>query len=325
MRRFRIETDASGSVRVPSDRYFGVATQRATQTPGVPGLRLPRRFRWALGLVKRSFCEANEAFELLDVARAEWIATAAQEVMDGRLDADFPLDVLQDGTGIATHDNADEVIANRAIELMGGELGSRDPVHPAKHVGLHQSALEVVAAAAQIAAAVAIEQDLLPALEAFEASPAGLPGAAARASQARDSLLGLDLGDPSHEAPGSRTRSLTEEAIDRIADEADLAFREVRHTEPGEALAGASRHLATLAGALLGEASPALSTLPSLQSACAQVLGSDLAIHLGAPDARPRKMAALPLVAHNLLQGTALLASALQRAAQAHAADSPPR
>ena len=115
---YRLERDSIGDIRVPEEAYYGAQTQRAVDNFPISGLRFPRRFVWALGLVKRSVAEANEELELLDVGRAEWIATAAQEVMDGRHDAEFVVDIFQTGSGTSTNMNANEVISNRGIEMM---------------------------------------------------------------------------------------------------------------------------------------------------------------------------------------------------------------
>ena len=257
---YRLERDSLGEIRVPEDAYYGAQTQRAVENFPISGLRMPRRFIWALGLVKRSVAEANEELELLDVGRAEWIATAAQEVMDGRHDAEFVVDVFQTGSGTSTHMNANEVISNRAIEMMGGERGSRDPIHPNDHVNMGQSSNDVMPSALHIAAAVGIDQDLRPALtrllgaldrkarefddvvktgrtHLMDATPvrlgqefggwaAQVAHALRRAEAARDALLELPLGGTAVGTGINRHPQMPANAIARIADECDLPFRE---------------------------------------------------------------------------------------------------
>ena len=136
----RIEKDSLGEVPVPSKAYYGAQTQRAIDNFPISGIRFPRRFIWSLGLLKRCCAFANEEMELLDTYRAEWIAAAAQEVMDGKLDADFPLDIFQTGSGTSTNMNANEVISNRANVILGRRSGERKtPVHPNDHVNMGQS------------------------------------------------------------------------------------------------------------------------------------------------------------------------------------------
>ena len=161
----RKETDSLGEVQVPATAYYGAQTQRAIDNFPISGIRFSRRFIWALGLVKRSCAFANEDLGLLDTLRTEWIAHAAQEVMDGKHDQHFPLDIFQTGSGTSTNMNANEVISNRAIELMDGTLGSKDPVHPNDHVNMGQSSNDVIPTAIHISGATAIHEELIPALE----------------------------------------------------------------------------------------------------------------------------------------------------------------
>jgi fumarate hydratase class II len=133
----------------------------------VSGYRFPRRFIRALGLVKQSAAEVNQTLGRLDQHRAELIASAAEEVIDGQLDQHFVVDIFQTGSGTSTNMNANEVIANRAIQLVGGEIGSRDPVHPNDHVNLGQSSNDVIPAAIHVAAAEALHRDLVPALDSL--------------------------------------------------------------------------------------------------------------------------------------------------------------
>ncbi len=153
-----------GEMEVPADAYYGASTQRAVLNFPISGKPLPRRFIRALGMVKRAAAQTNLELGLLARRRARAIAAAAQEVIDGKLDDQFPIDVYQTGSGTSTNTNANEVIANRATELLGGERGSK-LVHPNDHVNLGQSSNDVIPTAIQLAAAMAIQDELIPALE----------------------------------------------------------------------------------------------------------------------------------------------------------------
>jgi len=153
-----------GEMEVPADAYYGASTQRAVLNFPISGEPLPRRFIRALGMVKRAAAQTNLELGLLPRRRARAITAAAQEVVDGGLDAQFPIDVYQTGSGTSTNTNANEVIANRATEILGGERGSK-LVHPNDHVNLCQSSNDVIPTAIQLAAAIAIQEELLPALE----------------------------------------------------------------------------------------------------------------------------------------------------------------
>jgi fumarate hydratase class II len=160
----RIERDSMGEMQIPSDRLYGAQTERARQNFPISKLRFGRRFVEALGAIKRTAAAVNEELGLLDAERADAIRRAATEVMEGRLDDHFVLDIFQTGSGTSTNMNANEVIANRAIQLMGGEVGSRDPVHPNDHVNKGQSSNDVIPTATHVSGLVAIERELLPAL-----------------------------------------------------------------------------------------------------------------------------------------------------------------
>src|SRR5271169_6471100 len=134
----RIETDTMGEVAVPADRYWGAQTQRSLQNFKIGGERMPRPLVRALGLQKKASALANLALGKLDPKIAEAIARAADEVIDGTLIEHFPLVVWQTGSGTQTNMNANEVISNRAIELLGGVVGSKKPVHPNDHVNMSQ-------------------------------------------------------------------------------------------------------------------------------------------------------------------------------------------
>jgi len=167
--RTRTERDSMGPVQVPEEAYYGASTMRAVLNFPLSGLRFPRRFIRALGLIKRSAAEANAELGLLEPRLAEAIVRAAEEVADGRLDDQFVVDIFQTGSGTSTNMNANEVIANRAAELLGGQRGSK-LVHPNDHVNLGQSSNDVIPTAIHLSALLAIGEELVPALSALQAS-----------------------------------------------------------------------------------------------------------------------------------------------------------
>jgi fumarate hydratase class II len=162
---WRVETDSMGEVRIPADRLYGAQTERARANFPISRLRFNRGFLRALGTVKRAAADVNEDLGLLDHELAEAIRQASGEVREGALDEHFVVDIFQTGSGTSTNMNANEVVANRAIQLLGGEVGSKQPVHPNDHVNMGQSSNDVIPTALHVAALAAIEQDLLPALE----------------------------------------------------------------------------------------------------------------------------------------------------------------
>jgi fumarate hydratase class II len=160
----RTETDSFGPIEVPADRYWGAQTQRSWQNFRIGTDRMPIEIVHALGIVKLAAAETNRELGLLDARRAGAIARAAHEVIEGKLDDNFPLVVWQTGSGTQTNMNVNEVIANRAIELLGGKLGNKAPVHPNDHVNMSQSSNDSFPTAMHIAAARKIIADLIPAL-----------------------------------------------------------------------------------------------------------------------------------------------------------------
>jgi fumarate hydratase class II len=165
----RIERDSMGDVPVPEGAYYGASTQRAVDNFPISNLRFGRTFIWALGLIKASAAVINKEMESVDAVKADAIIEAAQEVMDGDLDEHFVLDIFQTGSGTSTNMNANEVMANRASEILGAELGSK-LVHPNDHVNAGQSSNDTIPTAIHVAAVAGIEQNLLPALDALSAS-----------------------------------------------------------------------------------------------------------------------------------------------------------
>ena len=159
-----METDSFGPIPVAADRYWGAQTERSRQNFRIGQDRMPMPIIRALGIVKLAAAETNRELGLLDQRRARAIARAAREVIDGKLDDHFPLVVWQTGSGTQTNMNLNEVIANRANELLGGKLGAKAPVHPNDHVNMSQSSNDSFPTAMHIAAAMAIVGDLIPAL-----------------------------------------------------------------------------------------------------------------------------------------------------------------
>jgi len=153
-----------GEVEVPRDALFGAQTRRALDNFPISGIRFPRRFIEALGAIKLEAANVNLELGGLDENLRDAIVAAAEEVVEGTLDNQFVLDIFQTGSGTSTNMNANEVISNRAVQILGGELGSKDPVHPNDHVNRGQSSNDVIPTAIHLAALISIERDLLPAL-----------------------------------------------------------------------------------------------------------------------------------------------------------------
>jgi fumarate hydratase class II len=160
----RVERDSMGEVEVPRDALFGAQTRRALDNFPISGIRFPRRFIEALGAIKLEAANVNHELGGLDEGLRDAIVAAAEEVVEGTLDNQFVLDIFQTGSGTSTNMNANEVISNRAVQILGGELGSKDPVHPNDHVNRGQSSNDVIPSAIHLAALISIERDLLPAL-----------------------------------------------------------------------------------------------------------------------------------------------------------------
>jgi fumarate hydratase, class II len=174
----RMEKDTLGQVAVPANALWGAQTQRAVENFPVSGRRLPVRIIRALALIKRAAAEVNQRDGQLAAELAEAIITAATEVAEGKHADQFPVDVFQTGSGTSSHMNVNEVIANRAIQLLGGQVGSKQPVHPNDHVNLGQSSNDVFPSAVHLAAAEAVAEQALPSLrhlaEALEKKAAAL-------------------------------------------------------------------------------------------------------------------------------------------------------
>ena len=160
--QFRTERDSLGEMQVPADALYGAQTQRAVENFPISGIRFPRRFIHALGTIKKAAAQANAELGQLDAGIADCIVRAADEVIEGRWDAQFVLDIFQTGSGTSTNMNTNEVIATRAAQLRGA---GETRVHPNDHVNMGQSSNDVIPTAMHVAARVAIQEDLIPALE----------------------------------------------------------------------------------------------------------------------------------------------------------------
>jgi fumarate hydratase class II len=161
---FRLEKDSMGEMAVPRTAYWGAQTQRAVENFPISGIRFPRSFIRALGLVKMTAAQTNVELALLEKNLGTAIAKAAGEVSSGKLDEHFPLDIFQTGSGTSTNMNANEVIANRANEILGGKIGDMKPVHPNDHVNMGQSSNDVIPTCMHLAVYDELQANLLPAL-----------------------------------------------------------------------------------------------------------------------------------------------------------------
>jgi fumarate hydratase class II len=162
--KMRTEKDSLGPLEVPADAYYGVQTQRAVTNFPISGWPVPPRLIHAMGRIKRAAAQTNLELGLLDKKVADAIVAAATEVVDGKLDAQFPVDIFQTGSGTSTNMNTNEVIASRANELLGGKRGDKSPVHPNDHVNLCQSSNDVFPTAIHLSVIEAIQDELIPAL-----------------------------------------------------------------------------------------------------------------------------------------------------------------
>jgi len=289
MSKMRSEEDSMGKMEVPAGAYYGAQTQRAALNFPISGRPMPAPFIRAMGLIKLAAARTNHQLGKLDGKLAEAIEAAAREVMDGKLDEQFVVDVFQTGSGTSSNMNANEVIANRAIEMLGGTLGSKTPVHPNDHVNMGQSSNDVVPTAIHLAARMAIHERLIPALaqlcEAFaakerefdhiikigrthlqDATPlrlgqefsgyrAQMENAVARAHKASKALTELALGGTAVGTGLNTHPEFARRAIDVMSEIAGVEFREAsNHFEAQaskDACVEASGQLKTIAVSLM--------------------------------------------------------------------------
>jgi fumarate hydratase class II len=161
----RLESESMGMVAVPANVYWGAQTARSLIHFSIGHDRMPPELIWAFGILKKAAAQVNEALGKLPPAKARLIVQAADEVIAGTLNAQFPLRIWQTGSGTHTNMNANEVIANRAIEIAGGVLGSKEPIHPNNHVNMSQSSNDTFPTAMHIAAATRLHRGLIPAVQ----------------------------------------------------------------------------------------------------------------------------------------------------------------
>ena len=154
-----------GDMQIPDDAYYGAQTQRAVENFPISGITISKTMIQALGKIKRSAAIVNHELGLLDDDRKNAIVQAADEIIEGKLDSQFPVDIYQTGSGTSSNMNCNEILSNRASEIMGGKIGAKDPVHPNDHVNLGQSSNDVIPTAIHIAANTMLEEELIPALQ----------------------------------------------------------------------------------------------------------------------------------------------------------------
>ena len=161
----RKEKDSMGDMQIPDDAYYGAQTQRAVENFPISGITISKSMIQALGKIKRSAAIVNHELGLLDDDRKNAIVQAADEIIEGKFDSQFPVDIYQTGSGTSSNMNCNEILSNRASEIMGGKIGAKDPVHPNDHVNLGQSSNDVIPTAIHIAANTMLEEELIPALQ----------------------------------------------------------------------------------------------------------------------------------------------------------------
>jgi len=375
----RIAQDSMGEVKVPADAHWGASTQRAVENFALSGQRVDRRLIRALALVKRAAARANRDVGLLDEKHEQAILQACTEVSTGKLDDQFPVEVYQTGSGTSTNVNLNEVIASRANELLGQPRGARAPIHPNDHVNLCQSSNDVIPTAIHVAVGVALQEDLVPALRKLakgledkahrwdglvkigrthlnDATPIRLgqelagyaqqvKHAVVRAEMARDGILELPLGGTAVGTGLNAHPEFARKAIQRIAEDTGLAFREAaNHFEAQAARDGcvdASGRLNTIAVSLmkiandlrllasgprcgLGEIKlpalqPGSSIMPgkvnpvvpeAVAMACARVMGNHVTITIAGQSGSLELNVMMPVLGQTLLESAGLLAGA---------------
>jgi fumarate hydratase class II len=379
MTDFRIEKDSMGEVRVPVHALWGAQTQRAIENFPISGRTIPPRMVRAFGRVKGAAAHVNKSRGALGPVPADAIIAAAGEVAAGKLDGQFPVDVFQTGSGTSSNMNANEVIANRAIQLLGGVVGSKVPVHPNDHVNRGQSSNDVVPTVIHLAALEALEHDLLPALRelagALEDKAVAFDGvvkigrthlqdavpvrlgqefsgyaqqvrnAIRRVEGSRPALCELALGGTAVGTGLNAEPGFAEAVIARLAAETGLPLTQAPNLFEAlaaqDSLVEASGALRTAAVSLtkiaedirwlgsgprcgIGELvipdlQPGSSIMPGkvnpvmsemMVMVCAQVLGNDVTVSLSGQQGHFELNTMLPVMAANLLDSIAILASA---------------
>jgi fumarate hydratase class II len=378
--QYRVEKDSMGEIKVPQNAYWGAQTQRAVENFPISGLVFPSRFIRAIGMVKLAAAEANMELEKLDKHIGKAIKTAAEEVMNGKFDAHFVLDIFQTGSGTSTNMNANEIITNRANEILGGKTGDDKPVHPNDHVNMGQSSNDVIPSCMHIAALEGIEKELLPALrksqrvferkarefdkivkigrthlqdatpirlgQEFSAYASMIEHGVRRLKNTCEHLSELALGGTAVGTGLNTHPKFAPKAIRKISAMAKIKFREAEnHFEAQgakDACVEASGALKTVAVSLLKIATdirwlgsgprcgigeiilpavqPGSSIMPgkvnpvmaeALGMVCAQVIGNDTAISIGALSGSFELNVMMPMMAYNMLQSIELLSNAV--------------
>ncbi|MEK7865813.1 MAG: class II fumarate hydratase [Planctomycetota bacterium] len=379
MSKTRVEKDSMGPVEVPADALWGAQTQRAIDNFPVSGIRFPRYFIEALGRVKRACALVNKDLGKLDEKLARAIADASQEVVEGKHDAQFPLDIFQTGSGTSTNMNANEVISNLAIERLGGERGSKKPVHPNDHVNKGQSSNDVIPTVAHLSALLSLHRQLYPALDKLatslekkakefdgivkngrthlmDAVPVRLGqefGGYARQVRkgkeaiqaASDGVHELALGGTATGTGMNAHPEFARRVISLLTKETGLPLAEAKDHFEAQ---GGRDDLAVLSGSLkalacglikiandvrwmgsgplggfgeimLPDLQPGSSIMPGkvnpvlcevMTQVSAQVIGNDMAVTIGAQGGNFELNVMIPVMAHNVLSSTALLANA---------------
>ena len=170
MKEYRIENDSMGELKVPFSSYYGAQTMRAIQNFPISDLKFQTSFIKALAQIKLSAAETNFKLDLLDKEYKNAIVSACEDIIEGKMNDQFLLDIFQTGSGTSSNMNMNEVISNRAIELLGGEIGSKKPIHPNDHVNMGQSSNDVIPSAIHLSAIYSITNNLLPNLEKLNKS-----------------------------------------------------------------------------------------------------------------------------------------------------------
>ncbi|MDI3339310.1 MAG: class II fumarate hydratase [Sphaerobacter sp.] len=372
---YRIERDSMGEMRVPADALYGASTARAVENFPISGLRFPRSFIRALGLIKLAAARVNEELGLLSPEKSRLIQEAAREVIAGRWDAHFPLDIFQTGSGTSTNMNANEVIANRAAQLAGGGR----PVHPNDDVNMGQSSNDVIPSAIHLAASLMVAEELLPALAHLQATlerraaetddvvkmgrthlmdampvrlGQAIGGWAAQVAHARQRLeatqprlsqlaLGgtaVGTGINAHHEFGRRVAAVLSELTGLPLREAENHFEAQAAQDTAAELSGQLKAYAAglmkiandlrwmnsgpqggLAEIELPALQPGSSIMPgkvnpvipeAVMMVCAQVIGNDVTVTIGAQMGNFELNVMLPVIAYNLLQSIQILANA---------------
>ncbi len=375
----RTETDSMGPIDVPADRYWGAQTQRSLIHFAIGDDSMPREMIRAMGILKKAAAETNRDLGLLPDGLARLIIQAADEVIDGRLDDHFPLRVWQTGSGTQSNMNANEVIANRAIELAGGRLGSKSPFHPNDHVNMSQSSNDTFPTAMHIAAGEAVVHGLLPSVrglrdalaersaafadvikigrthlmdavpltlgQEFSGYVAQLDQDLARLEGALPQVWELAIGGTAVGTGLNAHPGFADRCAARIAEHTGLPFVAARNKFAALAahdalvmLSGTERTLACslmkiandirwmgsgpragLAELMLPENEPGSSIMPgkvnptqseAMTMVCVQVIGNDTAIAVAGSQGNFELNVFKPLIIHNLLHSTRLLAHA---------------